>query len=383
MSKIKTKVVKVNIVVFKGILRFTYLFLKLFPTNESKVLFCSRQSNDIPLDFLLIQNELSRSKEDIKFVNICCHIGHKASDYVRFAKALLKSMYHLATCRVCLLDSYWPTVSILNHKKNLKVIQIWHAVGKIKKSGYQTLGKVSGRKKDYADILNMHKNYDYVIAGANYWNKFYCKSFDITEDKILNYGLPRIDYLLRTKEKNKESFFNEYPEFKEKKIILYAPTFRRHMKSHWERITKEIKKDDGLILIVKRHPGETNLERKNYNNVSYINDWKMIDLISVCDYFITDYSAGALEAAVLEKKTYYWVYDYKEYTENNGLNIDMKRQMAPYVFTDIKKLMDNIRNDEYDENFIKNYKAKYLPEDMGCATEKITNFIINIIEEKA
>ena len=74
-------------------------------------------------------------------------------DYLKFSAVMFKSMYHLATSRVCVLDSYWPPVSLLKHKEELRVIQIWHAIGKIKQSGLQSVGKKSGRKAEYADFL--------------------------------------------------------------------------------------------------------------------------------------------------------------------------------------------------------------------------------------
>ena len=48
---------------------------------------------------------------------------------------------------------------------------MWHALGKIKQSGYQTLGKASGRGAEMAHLMKMHENYDYICRrGA--WNPF-------------------------------------------------------------------------------------------------------------------------------------------------------------------------------------------------------------------
>lgn len=377
----KTKVSRVCIYAFKKTLSIIYLILKRLPIDNNKILFCSRQSSDIPLDFVLIEEKLKKEAPEITCINICCHIGYKTGDYIRYGICLLKSLYHLATSRICILDSYWPAVSLLNHKNDLKVIQIWHAVGKIKQSGYQTLGKKSGRKEEYAKALNMHKNYDYVIAGAKYWNKFYCASFGITEEKILNYGLPRLDYLISTEEENRKKVFAMYPELNGKIILLYAPTFRRNMKSHWDDILNEIN-DDRYALIIKRHPGEYNKPVKKTENVYYMDEFKTIELIAVCDYFITDYSAGALEAAVLKRKTYYWTYDYEKYVENNGLNIDLASEASPYVYSNIKELMDSIKSEEYEEKFMENYRKKFLPDELGTATYKITTLMRNIMKEK-
>ena len=56
-------------------------------------------------------------------------------------------MYYLATSKVCLIDTYIIPVSILNHKKELTIIQLCHGIGNIKKFGYQTLKNESGKNE--------------------------------------------------------------------------------------------------------------------------------------------------------------------------------------------------------------------------------------------
>lgn len=375
----KTVIVKIATNIFKHMLRFIYFFLKFLPTDNNKILLCSRQGNYEPLDFVLIRQKLAEILPGIECVVICRHIGHDIKDYAVYLYALFKSMYHMATCRLCVIDSYWPAVSLLKHKDNLKVIQIWHAIGKVKKSGYQTIGMRSGRKSEYSQILNMHENYDYVIAGAEMWTPYYCESFNIAEEKILNFGLPRIDYLINTEESNKEKFREQFPQWAGKQIILYAPTFRRNMKTQWHDIQQSITNNDDVILIIKKHPGQIKHKASGSDNTISLDSWETIDLLSVCDYLITDYSAIALEAMVLRKKTYYWVYDYEKYIENNGLNIDLFKEFPGCVFNDIYELMKEIKNDINKEGAVSSNCEKYLPKDLGNATNKIAGLCADIL----
>lgn len=357
-----------------------YSILKLFPVKKNKVLFCSRQSNDMPLDFKLIQEELGEINEDIDCAIICRNIGSGIDDYIRFLIAMVRSMYHLATSKVCVLDSYWPPVSLLKHKDSLTVVQIWHAIGKIKKSGHASVGAVSGRSTSSAKLLNMHENYDHIIAGAKVWNDYYCESFGVTEEVLLNYGLPRIDYLINTAEDNCKKFFQENPQLKEKKIILYAPTFRRNMESKWDQIIDKVDYSK-YALIIKNHPSQRIYGEKPQGDVHYFDNWKTMDLISVCDCIITDYSAIALEAAVLNKRTYYWAYDYEEYLANNGLNINLHEAAPGHVYADVKELLSAIDEGRYDQAVLDAYRKKYLPEDLGMSTKKICDLIMKSIRE--
>ena len=124
---------KIAIYIMRLGLSIIYGILKLFPTKESKVLFLSRQSNELTQDFKDTQKLLLEKRPDAEIVTLCHRLeGEKSGGLTAFAVSTLKSMYHMATSTVCVLDAYWPAVSILNHKKSLTVIQMWHALGKIK-----------------------------------------------------------------------------------------------------------------------------------------------------------------------------------------------------------------------------------------------------------
>lgn len=356
------------------LLAIIYGILKIFPVNDNKVLFLSRQSDELSLDFSMLKKELEAEKPDIKIVAICNRLDDSKSGLAGFAGDTLRSMYHMATSRVVVLDAYWPAVSMLHHKKSLTVIQMWHALGKIKQSGYQTVGRESGRSEKTARLMKMHRNYDIIIAGGSAWNQFYCKSFDTTEDKLLNIGLPRIDHLLATADENREKALAAYPELKDKTVLLYAPTFRRNIELNWQKLLEEIDFTQ-YVLIVKGHPNQK-LEC-DMPGVLTCPEFKAVDLLSVCDYLITDYSAIAVEAAILNTKTYYYLYDYEEYTEKNGLNLNPFEAMPGCAFRDAKSLMAAVGSGEYNQAALDEYRRKYLPEELGTSTCKLAQTVIS------
>ncbi len=380
LDNIKNKVIKILIIAGKAILSFIYFFMKLRPIKNDKVLFLSRQSDTLPLDFLLLKNELKILRPEVYSVFIGDHIRPGFAGYLHFGVSMIKSMWNLAGAKVCVIDSYWPAVCMFKHKSSLKVIQMWHSIGKMKKSGYQALGKKSGRNADLAYLLNMHRNYDYVIGGAKFWNRFYAEAFDISESKILNCGLPRIDYLIDTKDINRKKFFEEFPEYAEKKLVLYAPTFRKNMESKWHDILDAEKYDD-IIIMIKNHPEQWVEEKQDNRHILYLPKYKTVDLIAVCDYLITDYSSIALEAAVLKKKTFFWTYDYDEYMKNSGTNIDLKSEVAANMSADINKILYCVENDIYDTDTQQRYINKFLPHELGGSTEKIAKLVIELMDE--
>ena len=361
------------IYLFKIILNFIYFFIKLLPRNNKKITFISRQSDEITLDFRLLKEEIEKRDKSIKMFFICKRMKKSVFGLLEYFFSILRQMHAIATSKVVVIDSYCIPVSILKHKKGTYILQIWHSIGKIKKSGYQTLDTPSGRSSKLAKAMNMHKNYDAIIASSPAFDKFYEEGFNVTNDKLLHYGLPRIDYLLNNEQKIKKDIYQVYPEFENKKIVLYAPTFRTYEVDGFDKLLNEYNSDD-FILIVKCHPNQKlNNTNSNFYNC---NEFKSTDLLMISDYVITDYSSIALEAAALNKKVLFYVYDYDIYMKNNGLNIDFYKILPSCSSKDIKDLFKIIKTDKYDDKSYQNFRNKYLPKELGSSTRKIVDLII-------
>ena len=134
-------------------------------------------------------------------------------------------MWEIASARIAITDTYSIPVSCLNHKESLKIFQIWHALGAVKKFSLQSAGKAQGRDLGVAKAMSMHKNYDFVIAPSKKTAEFYCEAFGCEKDKIVIASLPRIDVIL-IGESRYDEFIELNPKYKNKKLITYLPTFR-------------------------------------------------------------------------------------------------------------------------------------------------------------
>lgn len=370
---------RIAVILLRWVMNFVYFFMKLLPTDGNKILFLSRQSDTPSEDFMSLSRRILDFKPDAKIVMITQRADSNPGSMLRFAGATLKSMLHLATARVCVLDSYWPAVSVLKHKKQLAVIQMWHAMGKIKKSGYQTLGKKFGRSYMIAEEMRMHHNYDVVIAGGRAFNPFYCASFGIDENILYNVGLPRMDDLRENVERSRELFYATYPQYRGKKIVLYAPTFRKGKVISANSIVRAFAPRKDTVLVVKYHPNqiksmEAQMEAEKCDEVP------TSVVLSVADCVITDYSAIAIEAAVLDKPLYFYLFDYEDYLSHNGLNVNLPDELPQCVYTSAKALEKAIRTGRYDTEAYEEFRKKYLPDMSGRATDKIANLIIGCME---
>ena len=370
---------KAAVSILRFILGVIYFFMKLKPTDKNKVLFLSRQSNEPTEDFLFLAARLREEKPDIKLVMITKRADKGLKNLLVFGWQTLRSMHHLADCSVCVLDTYWPAVSMLKHKDGLCVIQLWHAMAKIKRSGWQTVGKKLGRSEKLAQAANMHGGYDVVIAGGKAFNPFYCASFGVKEDVLYNVGLPRMDRLRESVDSCEKLFFAKYPELRGKKLVLYAPTFRRGQILCPDGIIEAFAPFDDMVLIIKRHPNQR-LSLPEGKTVYTCDEVPTSCVLSVCDAVITDYSAISIEAAVLRKPLYFYLFDYEEYLRDNGLNVILSDELPDCVFHSAEPLAEYVLSGVYDTAAYTRFCEKYLPDMSGRATDKIAALITDCLK---
>ncbi|MDR0357490.1 MAG: CDP-glycerol glycerophosphotransferase family protein [Clostridiales Family XIII bacterium] len=298
------------------------------------------------------------------------------------------------------VERYCIAVGLLRHRKNTKIVQIWHAPDAIKKFGYQTLDTPSGLRGDVARVMGVHRNYSYVICPAKAVASYFCEAFDVDESKLAYLGLPRVDFIseiarvrradrkdnrieevecedssLRLKARIEE----RYPVLKDRglRTLLYAPTFRDGRPIDAEGLLRRID-FRSYNAVLKLHPldrSEIRFEAARAEGLIIDEDFGAIDWFSVADAAITDYSGFAVECAVAKLPTYFYVYDLEEYMKERGLNIDLREEaIARYVFEDAARLMDCVEGEPYDFEALRAFREKYLEcEDFGN-TERLAAF---------
>ena len=281
--------------ILKFFLRIIYAPIKLFKTKD-RIVYLSRQSNDKSLDMRLLEKEIDKQCPNTEQVFRLKMIPESLGGKISYCFSVIGDMYYLATSKVAILDTYSITVSCLKHKKNLKVIQMWHALGALKKFGLQSVGTKEGRDEKISRAMCMHKNYDYVLSPSKKTAKFYMEAFGCDNSKIKICSLPKVDDIL-TDNNAASRFFTENPGLSHDKIVLYLPTFRERDAYIAEQLKAEFRDVDGYRLIISAHPLFSKI--KIENEFSYSGDFSTYDLMKIADVIITDYSACAFEASVL------------------------------------------------------------------------------------
>jgi CDP-ribitol ribitolphosphotransferase len=354
-------------------MNFVYFFFKLLPI-QNKISFHSRLVEEEPLDFRLVREEIERRDPSCKTVLLAKRIPKSFLGKLGYSFYLLKRMYHIATSKACVIDSYIIPISILNHKERLTVIQIPHGLGAIKKVGYQAIGKKEGSDEVVAEEMKMHRNYDYVIANGPEAGQWYVEGYRIDPKTISLAGMPRLDYLRDTRNDIDPKTKEMCPTLDEKETIVYIPTFRKGKGVKTEDLINAVDYDK-YNLIITCHPNNK-IQSENPNVViSTDEDVLYHEWIKASDYFITDYSSVVFEAMLLDKKIYLYVYDFEEYKKDRGLNLDWFKELPKYTSKSAQEIIKMIEREKYDLSDLNRLKDRYLSARDNNCTKEIVDLI--------
>ncbi len=393
---------KIILYIIKGHFIIIYFFIKLFTKQKKQVYLLSRQFNSPSINYQIIIDELK--KDNIPYKVKCKKISSSINDSMRtqghysntfnlikkvfsnlkstlsYYFSLYDQMVSIASSKVIIVDGYNLPVSLLKHKKGTKVIQMWHALGAIKKFGYQSIGKVDGINPTVARILKMHANYDYVISGSEGMNKYFAEAFNVPIEKVLAIGTPSIEFLKKKDNKITKKIKEKYPALKNKINVLYSPTFRNEKNYNYEELINNTDFTKVNLIITNHFKVEERATDPRVININS-NEFQTFDILKIVDYVITDYSALMIDAAVINKKILLYVYDYDEYKKNNGVNLDLLNDFPTIAYQDAKKLMNVINKNKYDIKAYHEFQKKYTPHIKTTSTEANMDLIKRCLDE--
>lgn len=357
--------------IFKLGARLIYVGLKLLPV-QNKVVLMSRRLSKPSLDFKLLDKAIGLKYPDTKVVVLC----HPIKQPIAYPFQLIQEMYHLATAKACVAESYVIPVSILRHRSSLTVVQMWHALGAVKQFGYQTLDRPEGSSSRIAKLMQMHRGYDYVLSGSEAMAPVFAEAFNVEQSKVVPIGLPRVDYLLddSQRQKNITAINKRYPEIGDRKVILYVPTFRKDSIVKMDELISKINAaSDKYCLIVKQHlHDKTDVDwGESIHDKSFDTDV----LLARADYVVTDYSAVMFESAIAGVPTYFYAYDLDEYKSERGLNVDYETEMPGPVCRTVDELIEAIDGGQYNMDRLRQFADKYVNIRDGSATNKIIDLL--------
>ncbi len=277
-------------------------------------------------------------------------------------------------------------------KKDQILIQCWHGTP-LKRLGFDllhfdnVLNTMDGMKKRYAIEA---KKFTYFLSPSKFASEKFISAWNLKgfgkENIIVEKGYPRNDFLYNYTCKDVDKIKKELGVETDKKIILYAPTYRSNQhesglgyvykeKVDFEKLKSQLEKD--YIILFRPHYLVANaFDFEKYKgfiyNVSQIDDINELYIIS--DILITDYSSVFFDYANLRRPIIFHMYDLEHYRdESNGFYIDLDELPGKITQTDdelLKEIKKISKKFTYDKKYQKfNKKYNYLED--GEAAKRV------------
>ena len=223
------------------------------------------------------------------------------------------------------------------------------------------------RKEGKAFQVSYPCLYDIIMAQSEIDIKIQQEEFNITADKIALTGYPRNDKFagdISIYEKKIRHFY-EIPE--NKKILLYAPTFRDWNKGaehlpfnilKWEKVLS-----NDYVLLFRAHPSVV-FEDGIENNFFFKNATKYEDLdelLMAADVLISDYSSLFFDYSIMHKPMICWAYDYSEFSKYRKLRVDIPHEVYGGEITE-GQLLKILKQSDFEESIQRtvDFQKKYV-----------------------
>lgn len=370
-------------------LAYFHRYLKQ-PVKENVILFetfMAKNYSDSPKYIYEYIAQNHPEYECVWAINDGAKIPYGAKTVKRFS---FQYAYYLAVSKYLVFNVRPP---LWYRKREEQVfLETWHGTP-LKRLVFDQEEVTSASPKYKQQFYRQRKDWDFLVSANPFSTKTFRSCF-LYEGEMLEYGYPRNDILYWP---NKDEIAQQLKEKlgipKDKKTILYAPTWRddQHYGSGQYKfelaldlkLMKERLQDDYVVLLRTHHYISDHIDVSGLGdfviNLSSYDDISEIYLIS--DICITDYSSVFFDYANLKRPILFYTYDFDKYKNQlRGFYIDMNTEVpGPLLYTteQVVQAIEDIDEitEEYKERYDQFYD-RFCCYDDGHASEHVAEAML-------
>lgn len=383
MKQILKKVKSVFRKVWKLILR-----LPIFKINNKKIVFDNFNGKGFGCNPKYIATELIKENVDCDMVWLVNDMNTEMPKEIRKVKyGSFKSYYELTTAKIW-IDNVRNYKGIPKKKKQF-YIQTWHASIGFKKCEADIEKLLP--EQYVKEAKNDGQITDLMISDSNFVTNVFKSAFWYN-GKIEQIGLPRNDILNELPEKIKKKVYDYFKIEYSKKIVIYAPTFRKeekedYIKFDYHKCCKILSEKFGgeFVLLIRLHPNDVE-HAKQIKEDEFVKNATLYpdiqELLAVSEVGITDYSSVAFDLAIVGKPVFLLCKDYENFIKKErDLFFDMKELPFSLNLTEeeLYKSIQEFSIDEYNQICAEFYDRDDIK---PVKTSQASYKIVQIIKEK-
>jgi CDP-glycerol glycerophosphotransferase len=301
-------------------------------------------------------------------------------------KALRKAKYWISNYRM--LDHQHP-------RKGQVYLQCWHGTP-LKRLGYD-ITESDNAMNSLAEIREKYRTdarkFSWLLSPSPFATDKFATAWNLNETgqrgKILEEGYPRNDRLINFAAEDRKAIRKNLG-VDDKKVILYAPTWRDNQHTSGQGYTYKTEVDfdrlqrelgDNYVILFRAHYLVANsFDFARYDgfvrDVSSYGD--INDLYIAADILVTDYSSVFFDFANLERPIIFYMYDLEHYAnEMRGFYLSLDELPGPVVkdetalIAEIKAADSWKPDDKYNE-----FRKRFNPYEDGNSSKRVLAKVI-------
>jgi len=369
---------KMYVVIMSLIFRFISLFIK---RNDKQIIFQSMIGKIYGDSPKLIFDEIRKSSFFKGFHFVWAFENPDEFTVEGAKKVKLNSLQYFIEV---MKSKIWITnVDIergLHFKPNGTIyLNTWHGVP------LKVIGNRQLTRNDYN-----YYDVDFMCYSSDYDYRIFIEDLKVRPEVLHKCGNPRNDYLYHPDISMAYEIRNELGIPKDKKVLLYAPTWRDSSDggenyklappidlNKWKN-----ELSDRYVLLIRMHHLTTELldiefddfarDASRYPDVS--------KLLSITDILISDYSGIMLDYSILERPMVSFAYDYEDYSKKREFYENLKSMFGEHFFSTEDDVLQYLHNIDYEKESLKSkaIKKKFMDTE-GYATSECMKFILSKI----
>lgn len=343
-----------------------------------------------------ITEALLKLREDLDIVWEVSDLAEIVPDGIRkvYSGNWTQCIYEMETSKIWVLDL--PTPDYIIKRPEQLYLQTKHWASITLKKFYLDAGTFQSVPEKIENWKRDGRLIDYIITGSDFDTDSCRRGFGFQKE-ALQFGSPRSDALFHEKE-NREKVYDYYRLAKERRSVIYAPTYRfdkekgknvhesRNIELDFEAVKSALEKRFGgeWYILMRLHPSvATALADVQMPDFAVdVSSWAdSQELVSAADMMISDYSSIMFEPAFVKKPVFLFATDLQDYLENEyELLIPYEELPFPMAETnaELEKRIMEFDSERYRSN-LEAFLERYGVHEDGHASERVAAFISEYI----
>lgn len=381
--------------VIKILYKLTYRFISI---DDKLVIFISFHGRGYSDNPRAIYEQMKKDERFKDYRFIWFIKNHKKKD-IQIDGAEIKEyfslpyFYYMSKAKYWIINCKMPTY--ICKKENQVYLQTWHGTP-LKRLAHDIIAPEDATfYRSGVSFEQMTRSYDidverynYMISPNAFCTEVFQTSFRINRERLIETGYPRNDFITNATEDDIRNLKLKYNLPLDKKIVLYAPTWRDNsyvasgytfeLEADFHK-WKEILGDDYIVvfkphyLIINKYENDDSLTGFLYSMKA---EAEINELYVLSDILITDYSSVFFDYAVLNRPIYFYMYDLEQYKgELRGFYLDIYTELPGKIYEDESNLLLDIKNQVYDYSHLETFNQRFSAWQTGDCAKKVIDIV--------